>query len=151
MESNYYTVIAIDKDWSGGFQSPTTNGEGDTRYGGTGAVWDRCNIEIQRIDDELRERMEASKQEKIKRVTEIFHKISCDRDAIELNTMEMEHIIGFYDRYTVLATTNNYRPNAGFVLDSLKSFEVISKLGIKNAQTDDIMDTYRKRRITGNL
>ena len=98
--------------------------------------------------------MEKEKQEKIERVTEIFKKISCDRDARELNIIEMKHIIGFYDRYTVLAATNN-RPNAKFVLDSLKSFEVISKLGIKNAQTDDclsfIMDIYRKRGIIGNL
>ena len=112
-------------------------------------------IEIQRKkDEEIHKKMEKEKQEKIKSVTEIFNIISCDRNVMELKTMELEHIIDFYDSYTVLATTNN-RPNSRFIIQSLKNFEVISKLGIKNTQTNDylsfIMDTYRKRGIIGYL
>ena len=204
MESNfqnYYTVIAIDKDWERCFikfigvystyelakdatiyhddnfgenavynneynykifsgiidENYEIDSEDDLLYKENQNEYEKENkekIEIQRKkDEEIYKRMEKEKQVKIERVTEIFHKISCDRDASELTPMEMKHIIGFYDRYTVLANTNNYRPNARFVLDSLKSFEVISKLGIKNAQTDDylssIMDTYRKHGIKG--
>lgn len=108
-------------------------------------------IEMQRKNyEERRKQIEQEKQEKIERVTRIFKKIACDKDASELNTMTMEHIIGFYERYTILATTNT-RPNVRFIIDSLESFEVISKLGIKNAQTAEhlsaIMDTYRKKGI----
>lgn len=199
---NYYTVIAIDKDWERcfikfiGVYSTYELAKDATIYHdnnfGENAVYNneynykifsgiidknyeidseddllqkeyqnkyekenKEKIEIQRKkNEEIYKRMEKEKQEKIERVTKIFHKISCDRDASELTPMEMKHIIGFYDRYTVLATTNNL-PNARFVLDSLKSFEVISKLGIKNAQTDNhlsfIMDIYRKRGIKGDL
>ena len=196
---DYYTVIAIDKDWDRcfikfiGVYSTYELAKGATihhhhNFGKTavcsneydykifsGIIDENCeiddeddllhkenqdkyeeenkkNIEIQRKkDEEIRKRME---KEKIERVTEIFNIISCDRDVIELKTMEMEHIIDFYDRYTVLVTTNN-RPNARFIIQSLKNFDVISKLGIKNAQTNDylsfIMDTYRKRGIIGYL
>ena len=141
----------LDKNYETDFQDDLLHEENQKEY----EKENKEKIEIQKKkDEEIHQKMEKEKQEKIERVTEIFKKISCDRDARELSIIEMKHIIGFYDRYTVLATTNN-RPNAKFVLDSLKSFEVISKLGIKNAQTDDclsfIMDIYRKRGIIGNL
>jgi hypothetical protein len=112
-------------------------------------------MEIQRKNDEKRrQRMEQEQQERRRRVTEIFHKIACERDVNDLTTMEMEHVIGFYVRYTVLATTN-HRPSARVILDSLKSFEVISNLGINHGQTagclSAIMDTYRKKGIKGDL
>ena len=202
MESNfqnYYTVIAIDRDWDNCFvkfigifsnyefaKSATISHHAD--FGNT-AVFDNkydykifmgnldegividaeddllCKekedkynelhkekIEIQRKEDEQnRKKMEEDKQMKMEYVTKIFNKMSCDKDVSELTILEMNHIIDFYDKYIFLITNTNFICNRKFVTESLKNFEYIYKLKIKNNQTEDylcfIMDVYRKHGI----